>query len=235
MRNPFLIELKTGLAHLFYPHLCEGCNKPLIATEKVLCISCAVELPETVYHHIPDNETAMRFAGRIPFIHATSYAWFTNDGLLQHLIHGLKYRNKKETGYYLGQRFGRSLQDTDWISTIDMIIPVPLHPAKEAVRGYNQSLCVAEGLGSVLNIPASDKILLRIRDTESQTHKTRAERVNNMDGAFVIAENAGLAGKHILICDDVLTTGATLEACALALMAAESIKISIATVGIAVS
>ena len=194
-----------------------------------------MELPETGYHHITDNETAIRFAGRIPFIHATSYAWFTNDGLLQHLIHGLKYRNKKETGYYLGQRFGRSLQDTDWISTVDMIIPVPLHPAKEAVRGYNQSLCIAEGLSSVLNIPASDKILLRVRDTESQTHKTRAERVNNMDGAFVIAENAELVDKHILICDDVLTTGATLEACALALMAAESIKISIATIGIAVS
>ena len=189
----------------------------------------------TGYHAIPDNETAMRFAGRISFMHATSYAWFTNDGLLQHLIHGLKYRNKKENGYYLGRRFGHSLQHINFISTLDLIIPVPLHPAKKAKRGYNQSMCIAEGISSVLNIPAADNILLRVKDTQTQTHKTRAERVDNMSEAFKIAENAKLKGKHILICDDVLTTGATLEACALALMKEESIKISIATVGIAVS
>lgn len=225
----------NALTHLFYPHLCEGCSKPLVPGEKVLCISCTTQLPETGYHHIPGNETEMRFAGRIPFIHASSYAWFTHDGLLQHLIHGLKYKGKKETGIWLGRRFGSELKATDWVASVDLIIPVPLHPAKQAKRGYNQSMCIAEGLSATLNIPASDKILLRIKDTESQTSKTRSERVNNMEGAFKIAENAQLADKHILICDDVLTTGATLEACALTLLKQESIKISIATVGIAVS
>ncbi len=227
--------LTHGLVHLFYPRLCEGCSKPLLAAEEVLCISCGLEIPETNYHHIVDNETELRFAGRIPFCHASSFAYFTDDGLLQHLIHGLKYKNKKENGYYLGKRFGHSLRPTDWISSVDMIIPVPLHPAKEAKRGYNQSMLIAEGMGEVLHKPASDKILQRTRDTESQTRKTRAERVDNMAGAFTLDKKISLAGKHILICDDVLTTGATLEACALALMAQDTLKISIVTIGIAIS
>ena len=236
-----LNELREGITHLFYPRLCEGCFNPLLAAEKVLCLACAMQLPETDYHHIADNETALRFAGRIPFIHATSYAYFTTDGLLQHLVHGLKYKHKKETGYYLGERFAHSLKNApspggaDWINSVDLIIPVPLHPAKEAKRGYNQSMLIATGMSRVLNIPAYDDVLVRRINTESQTNKTREQRVKNMSGAFMVKNKAALAGKHILICDDVLTTGATLEACALALMTEESIKISIATIGIAVS
>src|SRR3954471_20186083 len=96
MNSSFLNELKEGMLHLFYPRLCEGCNKPLLSAEQVLCISCGTHIPETGYHHIADNETALRFAGRVPFISATSFAYFTNDGLLQHLLHGLKYKDKKE-------------------------------------------------------------------------------------------------------------------------------------------
>ena len=231
----FLRDITHGLTHLFYPRLCEGCSKPLLSAENVLCISCALQVPETNYHHIPDNETALRFAGRVPFAYATSFAYFTDDGLLQHLVHGLKYKEKREIGIYLGERFASSLKNAQWAASIDVIIPVPLHPAKEAKRGYNQSMFIAEGLSNVLHKPATDKILLRVRDTESQTRKTRAERVDNMAGAFKVAANTGLSGKHILICDDVLTTGATLEACCLALMEQENVKISIATIGIAVS
>jgi ComF family protein len=230
-----LKDLRHGLVHLFYPRLCEGCSKPLHAGEQVLCISCNMQLPETNYSNIADNETALRFAGRIPFEYATTLAWFTNDGLLQHLMHGLKYKNKKEIGYCLGRRLGQSLQKTEWIHSVDMIIPVPLHPAKKAKRGYNQSMLIAEGMSGVLHIPAMEGILLRVRDTESQTRKTRAERVSNMAAAFTIHNPAQLKGKHILLCDDVLTTGATLEAYALTLQKEESIKISLVTVGIAIS
>lgn len=230
-----LQELRHGLVHLFYPRLCEGCSRPLLAAEQVLCVSCALELPETNYHHIADNETALRFAGRIPFVHATSLAYFTNDGLLQHLLHGLKYKGKQEIGYYLGRQLGGCLQKAGWASTIDMIIPVPLHKARQAKRGYNQSRLIAEGINETLHIPVSDNILLRVKDTESQTHKSRTERVNNMRDTFQLKQNDILKNKHILLCDDVLTTGATLEASALALMHEESIKISIVTIGIAVS
>ena len=228
-------SILNGLAHLFYPRLCEGCSKALVANEKVLCISCSLELPETGYHDVPDNETALRFAGRVPFAHATSLAYFTDDGLLQHLVHGLKYKGKKETGYYLGHRLGHCLLQTDWGQTIDVIIPAPLHPAKKAKRGYNQSMLIADGLAAALKKPASDQLLERTRNTQSQTNKTRAQRVDNMKGAFRINKHSGLKGKHILLCDDILTTGATLEACALALLMEENVKISIATIGIAIS
>lgn len=235
MPGAFLKELNKGLVQLFYPRLCEGCCKPLVAAEDVLCAGCTLELPETSYHSIADNETALRFAGRIPFIRATSFAWFTNDGLLQHLLHGLKYAGKKEIGLYLGRAFGVRLAQTDWAAGVDVIIPVPLHPEKEAKRGYNQSMLIAQGMSEVLQISANGQLLKRVRDTESQTRKTRTERVNNMAEAFTLSERNRLSGKHILLCDDVLTTGATLEACANALMCVENIKISIATIGIAVS
>ncbi len=232
-------ELGAGLAHLFYPSLCEGCSKPLVAGELVLCVSCALQLPETTYASIADNETANRFAGRVPFVYATSLAWFTDDGLLQHLLHGLKYRDKKETGIYLGRLLGAQLQKgltaLPGATPIDLVIPVPLHKAKRAHRGYNQSMLIAEGISEVLGIPASDEILVRMRNTESQTNKSRAERINNMEAAFQLRPRSGLTGKHILLCDDVLTTGATLEACALALSAGKTIKISLASVGIAAS
>jgi ComF family protein len=191
-----------------------------------------MELPETNYHHIADNETALRFAGRIPFVHATTLAYFTNDGLLQHLLHGLKYQGKKENGYYLGKQLGGQLKETDWATSIDAIIPVPLHRAKEAKRGYNQSLHIAKGIGEQLQISVINNVLLRVKDTESQTHKSRAERAENMRDTFELREKGHVTNKHILLCDDVLTTGATLEACALALLKEEGIRISIATIGI---
>src|ERR1043165_6842048 len=140
----------NSLLHLFYPRLCEGCSKPLLLQETVLCISCTAHLPRTEYHSIPDNDTSNRFAGRIPCQHATTFAYFTPDGLLQHLLHELKYHGKQEIGVYLGRQFGHDLRDSDWIQTIDLILPVPLHPKKEAERGYNQSKLVADGLGEAL-------------------------------------------------------------------------------------
>lgn len=235
MLPSFLQELKQGITHLFYPRLCEGCNKALLGAEEVLCIGCCMHIPETGYHIFENNETALRFAGRVPFSHATSFAYFSNDGLLQHLLHGLKYRGKKEIGEFLGQKFAQSLKSSGWASKIDLIVPVPLHKAKKASRGYNQSMLIAEAIGEQLNIAVSDDVLLRTRTTETQTKKSRSERIENMAGAFKIKDNTNLAGKHILICDDVLTTGATIEACAQALLSCGNVKISIATIGIAVA
>jgi len=235
MNGLSLSELKKGITHLLYPLLCEGCNKPLVGAEEVLCIACEAELPETGYHEIADNETALRFAGRIPYQHATSFAYFTDDGLLQHLLHGLKYRGRRDIGTYLGTRFAERLNATSWFSGVNMIVPVPLFHSKLAGRGYNQSWIIAEAIGKATGRTVSEGILTRVRDTETQTHKTRAERAANMDGAFAPTNKDAIAGKHILIIDDVLTTGATIEACARALSEAENVKISIATIGIAIS
>jgi ComF family protein len=242
MKFPVVSELWAGAVHLFYPVVCEGCNKPLVGGEQVLCLSCSEALPETKYHADEQNESVLRFAGRIPFVHATSLAHFTTDGLLQHLMHGLKYGGKQDIGIYLGKRLGSAIAQArpmpggkEWITNIDMIIPVPLHKKKMESRGYNQSMLIAQGMGIAMGIEANEQVLERVRETESQTKKTRPERLNNMEAAFKIKNGADLAGKHVLLCDDVLTTGATLEACALALLKEESIKISIATIGIAVS
>lgn len=229
-----LRDLIKGVSHLFYPHLCEGCSKQLVGNEQVLCISCEVQLPETHNYNIPDNETGLRFAGRVAYKYAATYAYFTDEGLLQHLLHGLKYQGKQETGTYLGAKFGQNLRNAGWIKKIDAIIPVPLHPDKLAKRGFNQSVLIAEGIAAATGVPVLAKALERTRNTESQTRKTRSERVENMAGAFRIADKEAITGKHILLIDDVLTTGATLEACALELIKESGVQISIATIGIAV-
>lgn len=227
-------DLTQGLTHLIYPRLCEGCSKPLLTEEEVLCLNCNVfSLPRTAYHHIAENETFMRFAGRVPVVRATSFAYFTAEGLLQHLLHQLKYNDKKEVGTYLGKQLGYDLQQLNWHKEIDYIIPVPLHPEKEAQRGYNQTQLIAEGMGQVLQLPVIKDLLYRTRHTESQTQKTREERINNMSGAFAVKNTAEYEGKHFLLIDDVLTTGATLEACANALLTIPDVSISIATVGVA--
>ena len=222
------------LGYLFYPRLCEGCSKPLLVEEDVLCLNCNVyNLPRTAYHHIADNETAMRFAGRVPIVRATSLAYFTAEGLLQHLLHQLKYNDKKEVGLFLGRQFGYDLKQTGWARDIDMIVPVPLHAKKEALRGYNQTELIANGMSAILDIPVDTNLLSRTRHTESQTQKTREQRIENMQDAFIVKNPLLYSNKHVLLIDDVLTTGATLEACARAVLSIPDVRISIATIGVA--
>jgi ComF family protein len=226
--------LLQGFSHLFYPRLCTSCSKPLLPEEEILCLNCNIYLlPRTAYHHIPENETAMRLAGRIPFVKATSFVYFIAEGLVQHLLHELKYNNKEEIGLYLGKQFGYDLQQVNWASEIDMILPVPLFADKEKSRGFNQSTIIADGMAEVLDIPVNTTILKRIKNTETQTQKTREERLLNVKDAFIAANTDLLEGKHVLILDDVLTTGATIEACVQALLHIPDIRVSIATLAIA--
>ncbi len=229
-----LKDLTHGLTHLVYPRLCEGCSKPLLAEEEVLCLNCNVYyLPRTAYHHIADNETAMRFTGRVPIVKATSFAYFTAEGLLQHLLHGLKYQGKEYIGTYLGKQLGYDLLQLNWASGIDYIIPIPLHRDKLNLRGYNQTELIANGISKVLHIPVDTETLYRTRNTESQTQKSREERMVNMQDAFAVRAMDKLSGKHVLLIDDVLTTGATLESAAQALLTIPALHISIATIGVA--
>ncbi|NCX94862.1 MAG: ComF family protein [Chitinophagia bacterium] len=224
----------NSIAYLFFPELCYGCNKPLIAQEDVLCVACEQAIPLTQYAHAEHNETSERLAGRIPLLYAYSLAYFTDNGIIQHLLHQLKYNNRKEIAHYLGKFAAKRIVDATWATPIHGIIPVPMHPAKEAARGYNQSVLIAEGIASVLNIPVYSNHLYRTRKTESQTKKTRAERAENIKDSFAVKNLIELSGKHLLLVDDVLTTGATLEACAIPLLSEKSIKISLATLAIAI-
>lgn len=224
-------DFGSGLVHLLFPNLCEGCGQPLLKGEEVICLNCETLIPFTNFHLIPDNETAIRLSGRIPFQHASSLTFFTNESLIQHLIHGLKYKSKKQNGIFLGKEIGKTIKASRW--EIDGIIPVPLHPKKEAKRGYNQSDLIAEGISEVLCIPVFKNHLKRTKNTTTQTDKTRAERIENVSGAFSISKKDDLKNKHLLLVDDVLTTGATLESCAFTLLQIPQVKISIATIAIA--
>lgn len=228
-----LSEAWEGLLRLFYPKLCAGCGTDLAGNEKVLCLSCCLRLPRTEYHHIRENRSFQNFTGRLPIERATSFVYFAKQGLVQHLMHLFKYRGRKDIGDYLGKLFADELKKVKGFDTIDMIIPVPLHRTKIARRGYNQAEIFAAGLGAGLGVPVLSDVLQRITATETQTHKTRAERLSNVSNVFRVRRPEVILDKHVLLVDDVLTTGATLESCGLELLKTKSTRISIVTLAVA--
>ncbi|MBS1615255.1 MAG: ComF family protein [Bacteroidetes bacterium] len=234
MAFPTLLrELTYGASHLLFPRLCEGCREPLLRQEEVLCLSCLAALPRTRFHHRADNEAALRLAGRVAYEQATAFCYFSNGGLLQHLLHRLKYAGRKNIGTYLGTQAALDLLETTWMGDINVIVPVPLHPKKERLRGYNQSVWIAKGMARLLQVPLAEKALRRTRHTESQTQKNREERIHNVRGAFE-ANGAVLPPEaHVLLVDDVLTTGATLEAASAALCSISHLRVSVCTIGLA--
>ena len=192
-----------------------------------------MELPQTGFHEIESNEAALRIAGRIPFQHASAFAYFTPDGLLQHLLHLLKYSGRKEVGIFLGAQAGFALRNVSWVRSLDAIIPVPLHAKKEAARGYNQTALIARGMGEVLSVPVMERTLIRTKHTASQTRMSREERVQNVADAFQLSPGTCLTGRRVLLIDDVLTTGATLEAASAAFRGVPDIGLNIMTIGMA--
>lgn len=233
----FIKNIGLGMVHFVYPQLCYHCQESLLSQENFLCLNCLSDFPFTKYHHLPNNQTALRLAGLVPFVHATSLAYFTAGGILQSLLHPLKYEQKKSVAKFLGQLFSQTLMEAPmpWWQEIDLIVPVPLHRNKEQKRGYNQSVLIAKVLALQFNKQMKANALQRVSDTETQTKKSREERSKNMMDAFAVTDSSSLEGKHILLIDDVLTTGATILACATALQqSVPSIKISVATVGIAI-
>lgn len=214
---------------LFYPRLCAGCNISLVKGEDVLCLNCLVDLPRTNYHLSPDNPIIQIFIGRINVTYATSFCRFDKGGRLQHLLHQLKYKGNCEVGIKMGRLFGYDLIQCDRYQEIDAIIPVPLHPRKQKQRGFNQSAEICKGLSASMNRPVISDNLFRTVHTASQTRKGRYERWENVSGIFDVKNAISLIDKHILLVDDVVTTGATLEACCEPLLKIPGIKVSIAT------
>jgi len=195
--------------------------------ENYTCKECLFKIPKTNFYKNKDNTVSQIFWGRVNLEYAFSYYYFTKGSILQRLIHEVKYRNARELAYELGKEFGNELRDSDFHKQIDLIIPVPLHPKKQKKRGYNQSDWIARGVGDVLNIPVSGQVLARSIHTDTQTKKTRVQRWDNVKDAFVVADKNKIENKHVVILDDVLTTGATLEACANQLLQVPGTKVSI--------
>lgn len=219
--------------NLIFPRLCFACNEALLKGENFLCISCQINLPKTDFHKDKENRVAQSFWGRINIEIATSYYYFNKGGKVQNLIHHLKYKGDKEVGEYIGKQYGYDLREVEHFQSIDFIVPVPLHPKKEKKRGYNQSEWFAKGLSTTMGIPINTEILYRKENSETQTKKGRYDRWENVNEVFGVKQEAKIAGKNILLVDDVITTGATLEACAEVLLKQKTGVIKIATIACA--
>ncbi len=223
-----LKKLTSSAAHLFFPHVCTGCGSDLIGEQNLLCLQCIKKLPHTNFAQHPNNPIEKIFWGRTDIAAAYSQLYFEKEGLVQHLIHQLKYKNNKAIGIYLGSLMGKSIAESHRFKNIDYLIPLPLFAEKEHKRGYNQALVLCNGISEITQIPVMVNNIIRKHFTETQTRKHRTERWQNVVGSFIANNPDALQGKNILLVDDVVTTGATLEACCTSISAINGTKLFIA-------
>lgn len=226
-------RLLNDLLGLFYPELCITCGERLISQEKFICLKCWSDLPQNDFHLVPDNKVAQLFWGRTQIEIAASFFLFRKGSKYQKLIHFIKYEGLKELGYDAGVRYGSRLLQSSIFQSVDVIVPVPLHKRKLRKRGYNQSEWIARGISQSLEKPLSTGNLYRKTYTSTQTQKNRMERWQNVKDVFGVKRPDEFSGKHILLIDDVITTGATLEACAAQLLNIENTRVSIVTLAFA--
>lgn len=217
--------------HLFFPDCCCVCGNKLNISEKGICLGCLYKLPKTNNYKEPGNKAEELMAGRFPFERIASFCVYTKEGILQKLVHQFKYNNRKEVAIMLGRLFAKDLLDSEFISSIDLIVPVPLHPKRLKTRGYNQSEQVAGGLSEITGIPISTSNLFRAIYNPTQTKRSRTQRWENVKDIFEVRNTTEFAGKHLLLVDDVITTGSTIEACSIPILKCPNVKISIATLG----
>ena len=222
-----------SFVHIIFPYNCANCDSDTLNQDSFLCSKCFTLLPATGFFDVANNPVEKIFYGRVKIESAASGFYFNKHSIMQNLISQLKYRDNKEAGIFLGKQIGKYLNDSERFNTVDVIVPVPLNTQKEKKRGYNQSLIIAEGIVQEFKRPILNNLILRSSNTESQTKKSRSARFQNMQNVFEINNNILIDFKHILIIDDVITTGATLESCCTVLHSLDGIKISIASVAIA--
>ncbi|MDP4185669.1 MAG: phosphoribosyltransferase family protein [Bacteroidota bacterium] len=222
-----------GFLELFFPRYCLSCGKKLLLEEQYLCLDCLLHLPRTNFHAYKENSVMKLFWGRVPVEMATSYFFFKKGNRSQVILHELKYKGHKELGLFLGRRLGFELKESELFREVELVIPVPLHPKKLEMRKYNQSEWIAKGISEAMELPLITDAVVRSIFTKTQTKRTRFSRWENVEGVFHVEEPELVMGKHILLVDDVVTTGATLEACASALLTVPGVKVSIATLAVA--
>jgi ComF family protein len=228
-----IIQILSYLVHLVFPNSCLICGESLSASEAYLCLECRFKLPKTNFHLQNDNPVEKRFWGKVHIEKASAFLHFQKGGAAQTLLHHLKYKGEKEVGFILGKFFALELQAASFCNTIDLIVPVPLHINRFRKRGYNQSEWIAKGLSEVLQIPIESSALVRTVENQTQTKKTVYERWENTANIFSVTDKSAFENKHILLVDDVLTTGSTLEACAQAIKEKTNAKVSIVTLALA--
>lgn len=234
MKHTLLIKDWLGsFLSLFFPHCCIVCGRPLAKGEECLCTMCNINLPRTDYHLRKDNPVEKQFWGKIPLERATSFFFYRKGSDFRQILHQLKYGGQKGIGAIMGRYMAAELLESGFFEGVDVILPVPLHKKKQQIRGYNQSEWIARGIAAVTGISIDTESVVRQKNTETQTRKSSFERWENVEGIFQLHHAQSLAGKHVLIVDDVLTTGATTVECASCLAEIEEIRISILTLAMA--
>ena len=221
-----------NLLNLFFPKVCLGCNTYLVDNESYICTNCRHELPLTNFHLDNNDALVNVFYGRVKLEHATALMHFSKKGIVQQLMHNLKYRGHQEVGLFLGEWLGEELKTIGAYQQIDVVVPVPLHSSKLRQRGYNQVTKFGEELAKALEIEFNSKVLQKTMATKTQVFKGRILRTSGSNATFNLSENQTLKGKHILLVDDIITTGATIESCVNALLTIEGVKISVAAMAI---
>jgi ComF family protein len=228
----YLFDLWDDFLSLLFPRLCYGCGNYLLRNEKLICTECYVLIPRTNFHLEDDNPVARIFWGRCKIEKAAAFSFYNRDSRIRSLIHNLKYRGIKDIGIELGRIYGLTLLNSGFTKDIDLIVPVPLHPLKEHIRGFNQSYLISEGVSEVTGLPVVAKIIGRVSKTETQTRKSRYERWKNVEGTFSVEDPKCIRGKHVLLIDDVITTGSTIESCAAELLKTEGVRVSVAALAV---
>ena len=227
-----LNQIKHNILHFFYPHNCVGCGYPLFNLEKFLCNHCHADLPLTHYEKVDDNPVAKIFSGRLQIEKATSWLFFAKNGLTQNVIHALKYSNNQKIGLAMGKMMAASLDECGWWNGIDVLIPLPLNRKKLLMRGYNQAEVLCRGISSFTRIPVEEVAVMRTVFTETQTRKSRIQRWRNVAEVFDLLDYSHLQNKHAVLVDDVVTTGATLDACGQVLAKVPGLKLSLLSLAI---
>jgi ComF family protein len=233
LKHLFILHLVKNIAndflHLLYPHVCIGCGNDVLHAEQLICTECFAQLPETDYFKFEDNPVQRRFAGRMVVQHAGSTFHFTTKSVMQNIVFAMKYQGNRDAGIFLGRQTGKALLQTKWHTNIDVIVPIPLNKRKLQQRGYNQAALIANGIAEIINKPVVEDVAIRSVYTETQTHKDRISRWQNMQYVFTVHNAEALHNKHVLLVDDIITTGATTEACGQYITALPGTTLSIAS------
>ncbi len=222
-----------NLLQTLFPSTCACCGDVLLTGEKQICINCLANLTATFYSAHDDNHTERQLAGRIPYQHATSLYVFRKGNTVQQLVHAMKFHSNSDLCIFMGRQMGLELLHSGRFDNIDLLVPVPLHWRRRLQRGYNQSELLCRGISEVMGRPVNKRALVRHRNTHQQSMQASGDREENVRDAFSVRHPDDLQGKHLLLVDDVLTTGATLGSCCDALKLVNNLKISIATLSIA--
>lgn len=222
-----------NLLNLFFPKVCEACNNALGDNELVICTSCRHDLPVTNFHFNNSDTVKKVLFGRVKLVHATALLHFSKKGIVQQLLHNLKYRGHEEISEFFGKWLGAELASIDAYKRIDIVISVPLHKSKLRKRGYNQVTKFGKEIAKAIGAEYNDSVLVKIKSTKTQVFKGRLKRAYDDQSLFTITEDKTLKGKHILLVDDIITTGATIESCASVLLNIDNIMLSLATMAIA--